>query len=117
MSHNVQYWIETADYDLETARAMLQTKRLLYVGFMCHLVVEKSLKACYVNAGRGIPPKTHNLRKLATLSGIYDTMSEEQKDFLDVLEPLNIEARYPIYKAAVAASLSEKTCQDLLRPN
>ena len=27
------YWVELSDYDLETA--MLQTKRYLYVGFMC----------------------------------------------------------------------------------
>ena len=32
----VNYWVELSDYDLETADAMLQTKRYLYVGFMCH---------------------------------------------------------------------------------
>ena len=28
----INYWIELSDYDLETASAMLQTKRYLYVG-------------------------------------------------------------------------------------
>ena len=28
------YWIEIGEYDLETARTMLRTGRLLYVGFM-----------------------------------------------------------------------------------
>ena len=28
----------------------------------------------------------------------YDDLSEEQMDFIDSLEPLNIEARYPSYK-------------------
>jgi len=107
MSDRVEYWVETAEYDLETARAMLQTKRYLYVGFICHLVIEKMLKACYADAGRGIPPKIHNLRKLATMTGIYDRMSSEQRDFIDRLEPLNIEARYPAHKEAVAASLNE----------
>ena len=37
------YWFEGAEYDLQTARAMLDTKRYLYVGFMCHQVAEKSL--------------------------------------------------------------------------
>lgn len=27
-----EYWFESAEYDLQTARAMLETRRLLYVG-------------------------------------------------------------------------------------
>ena len=38
------YWIEIADYDLETAKAMLVSKRYLYVGFMCHQAIEKILR-------------------------------------------------------------------------
>lgn len=41
----VGYWIKLADYDYETAKAMLNTGRYLYVGFMCHQVIEKALKA------------------------------------------------------------------------
>ena len=39
------YWKEMADYDLETAEAMFTTGRWLYVGFMCHQVIEKTLKS------------------------------------------------------------------------
>lgn len=28
------YWIDSADYDLQTTKAMLETKRYLYVSFM-----------------------------------------------------------------------------------
>lgn len=35
------YWFESAEYDLQTAHAMLDTQRLLYVGFMCHQAVKK----------------------------------------------------------------------------
>ena len=31
MNERVKYWIDTAQYDLDTAEAMLQTKRYLYV--------------------------------------------------------------------------------------
>ena len=41
----VRYWLNIADYDLDTAEAMHQTRRWLYVGFMCHQVIEKTLKA------------------------------------------------------------------------
>ena len=39
------------------------------------------------------PPYTHNLNYLADQSGVNAKMTEEQKDFIDLLEPLNIEAR------------------------
>ncbi len=45
MNDRIQYWVEMSDYDFETAKAMLETKRYLYVGFMCHQVIEKILKA------------------------------------------------------------------------
>lgn len=33
MSDNITYWIEMSDYDFDTANAMFETKRYLYVGF------------------------------------------------------------------------------------
>lgn len=114
MSDRVDYWIEIAEYDLETARAMLQTGRFLYVGFMCHQVIEKMLKARYADVHHELPPKIHNLRKLAGLTDIYGKMSEEQKDFADALEPLNIESRYPEYTQKVYASLNADVCKSLL---
>ncbi|WP_300685615.1 HEPN domain-containing protein [Acutalibacter sp. 1XD8-36] len=41
------YWLDCADYDLQMAKAMLETKRFLYVGFMCHQTIEKGLKAVF----------------------------------------------------------------------
>lgn len=41
----VAYWLDIADYDFDTAEAMYQTGRWLYVAFMCHQVIEKTLKA------------------------------------------------------------------------
>ncbi|HHY97395.1 MAG TPA: HEPN domain-containing protein [Firmicutes bacterium] len=99
-----------SDYDLETAEAMLSTSRLLYVGFMCHQAVEKALKGYYVFINRNDPPYTHNLSYLAKRSGLYDLLNEKQKDFLDTLEPLNIEARYPTYKAKLLQYLNLERC-------
>ena len=33
MDKKVKYWIDTAEYDLETAQVLLETGRFLYVGF------------------------------------------------------------------------------------
>ena len=45
MNERANYWLELSDYDIITAQAMLETQRLLYVGFMCHQAIEKILKA------------------------------------------------------------------------
>jgi HEPN domain-containing protein len=60
---------------------------------MCHQVIEKALKAYFVKHNDSNPTYTHNLMLLAEKSGIYDKMTDEQKDFLDFLESLNIEVR------------------------
>ena len=57
----IKYWIELSNYDLETANAMLKTKRFLYVGFMAHQTIEKMLKAYIVKIKNEVPSYTHNL--------------------------------------------------------
>ena len=109
------YWVELSNYDLKTAIAMFQTKRYLYVGFMCHQVIEKIFKACYSKLKEETPPYTHKLIYLAQHGGFYDLLSEEQIDFVLEVEPLNIEARYPEYKARLAKRLSPDYCETLIK--
>ncbi len=114
MNDKVTYWIEMSDYDFDTAKAMLETKRYLYVAFMCHQTVEKILKAYWSNVLEEPPLKIHNLSRLAEKSGLDKDMSEEQTDFIDELEPLNIEARYPSYKERLMKSLTSDRCKELI---
>lgn len=106
----IQYWLDIAENDLETAKAMLVSKRYLYVGFMCHQAVEKTIKAYYTGQKENPPPFIHNLKKLADEAGLYDILTDIQKDFLDEIIPLNIEARYPTYKERLLKSLDNNTC-------
>lgn len=110
----IKYWTDIADYDLETASAMLESKRYLYVGFMCHQTIEKILKAHFTKEKEDVPPFTHNLKTLANKSNIYNDFSEKQKDVIDELIPLNIEARYPTYKEKLLKSLNYKKCEQLI---
>jgi len=110
----VQYWLNMADYDLETAKAMQETKRYLYVGFMCHLVVEKALKAVITEVTNEVPPKSHHLVELAETAKVQDKMSNEQQSLLLTLNPLNIEARYSEYKDKIAQILTEERCVMLI---
>lgn len=110
----IKYWIDLAEYDMETAKAMNMSKRFLYVGFMCHQVMEKILKAYFVKLNNENPPYTHNLTILAEKSNIYEQFSDEQKDFLDFLEPLNIEARYPTTKEKLLSILNHEKCSEII---
>lgn len=95
---------------------MLQTKRFLYVGFMCHQTIEKGLKAVFVHRKPdGELPYIHSLVRLANLSKISAEMCEDQLSLLDVLSPLNVEARYPLNKEKLLRSLTESRCEDLIR--
>jgi len=117
MDSKVEYWFGIADYDFETAKAMLETKRYLYVGFMCHQAIEKALKAIIAHdcANGEMPPRIHDLTKLSARASLIDDMSSEQQDFLEELNPLNIEARYPENREHIAQRLNNTVCQALIK--
>ena len=100
---------------MDTAKAMLKSKRYLYVGFMCNQVIEKIFKAYYVKVNSNQPPHKHKLIKLAEESNLYKVMSEKQKDFLDIISPLNIEARYPTQKQELLEVLNDERCKNIIK--
>ncbi len=110
----IKYWVELSEYDMQTAEVMLESKRYLYVGFMAHQAIEKILKAYLVYSGSESVPYSHSLSFLAKKSNVYNEFSEEQKDFMDLLEPLNIEARYPTHKKQLLESLTPARCAEIL---
>ncbi|MCL2699905.1 MAG: HEPN domain-containing protein [Defluviitaleaceae bacterium] len=116
IGEKVKYWMNLSDEDMTVAKVLLDGKKFLYCGFMCHLAVEKILKAVIARgcADDDIPPKWHNLTKLAVHAGIFEMMSEEQQDFLEELNPLHIEARYPEYKSELASAMSKESCMELI---
>jgi HEPN domain-containing protein len=115
MDDKVKYWLELSDYDLETALAMLKSKRYLYVGFMCHQTIEKIFKALYTSKKMETAPYSHSLSYLAKKGEFYDTFSDYQRDFIDQIEPLNIEARYPSHKERLLRSLTHEKCLEIIK--
>lgn len=108
------YWLELADYDVETAQAMYDTKRWLYVGFMCHQVLEKSMKAFWCATKPDDPPYSHNLLSLYQSTNLSKLMSEEQVLFITQMMPMNIESRYPSYKDRLFRNLTPENCFQML---
>lgn len=92
-----KYWIDSAIHDLESAEVLYASGKYDWCLFLLHIVIEKALKAVYVQYNNNnTPPKIHNLVRLAELSGIG--LTEEQTELLDRINDFNLEARYPDYK-------------------
>ncbi len=56
-----RYWEMISDYDMETAKAMLEAKRWMYVASICYSSVERLIKGLIVFQTRKEAPKSDNL--------------------------------------------------------
>ena len=110
----VKYWTEIADYDLGTAETLYEGGRWLYVAFMCHQAIEKTLKAYWCSTQPNDPPFTHNLTTLSEGIGLDKEMSDDQLDIIATLMPMNIQARYPEYKDQLAKMLTKENCRNII---
>jgi HEPN domain-containing protein len=111
------YWLESARRDLETANGVYDLKRFDWSLFICHLALEKLLKALIVQAGE-TPLPIHNLNRLSEMAGL--DLSDEHQDWLTEITDFNIEARYDdaklnFYRKATEeyASLWRGRCNEL----
>ena len=94
---HIKYWLESAQHDLESAESIFDSGRYDWCLFIGHLALEKILKAVFVDRNdNNVPPKVHNLVRLAELSRIE--LGEDQKFHLDQITDFNIQIRYPDYK-------------------
>jgi HEPN domain-containing protein len=112
MDDLTRQWVERAQYDLDTAEAMLKAGRYLYVLFCCQQAVEKMLKAVIVTKTGELPPRIHNLLRLAETAGIES--SEEQIDLLTKLSGYYIKSRYPEEIRVAGAAIPQRLAQEIL---
>ena len=107
-------WLTIVAEDLVVAEDLYKLGHWLYTGFMCHQVIEKTLKAYWCVCRDDDPPYLHDHKKIAQGCGLYTKMSEEQLKFLELIKPMNIEARYQEYKDEVARTLNREKTADIL---
>ncbi len=106
----IKYWADLSDYDFVTAGFMLKAKRFPYCLFMCHLSIEKLLKALIVKSAKKHAPYSHNLVDLAKRTKI--DFSEESKMLLADLTEFNLEARYPEWQKNFYSKCSRGYAED-----
>ena len=92
----INYWLSSSDKDFKTMENLFNSKDYHWALFIGHLVLEKLLKAVYVKNVDETPAFIHDLSRLAEKAKLI--LTEEQKDFLDLVTTFNIKARYPDYK-------------------
>lgn len=115
IKNRIEYWLETADYDLKTAESMLKEKRYLYVGFCCHLTVEKLIKAYFWKVKNEEPPFTHNINIILGKLELLDIVPLKHQNLIDELIPLNIKSRYPDDKERIYKLLNYNKCRSLIK--
>ena len=93
MNKYIQYWLDSADHDLDVAESLFENAKYDWCLFIAHLVLEKTLKAFYVKYQNDFPPRTHDLVRLSEFVDLE--IDEETRDFLDSVNTFNISTRYP----------------------
>jgi HEPN domain-containing protein len=112
MRKDTANWIALADYDIETAGHMLATKRYLYVIFLCHLALEKLLKAHVAEVTQTVPIKTHDLIYLVKKCEL--ALPENHLDFIGKINTASIPTRYPDDLQRSLKEYSESVAKDYL---
>mgnify|MGYP000672160389 FL=1 len=102
-----------SDYDIGTAEHMLNTGRYLYVIFMCHLALEKMLKAHVTEVTKEIPRKTHDL--LYLVEKVKLELPKEYLDFVGKINTTSVPTRYPEDLQKMLKEFPKNVAEDYLR--
>ena len=89
----IDFWRKGAEEDWEVAQDLVDRGRVRHGLFFAHLALEKALKANVCRITEDIPPRLHNLVRLAELAQIKPQST--QTDILAEMNAFNIEGRYP----------------------
>lgn len=107
-------WLDRADYDMDTAKAMLQTGRLIYAVFMCQQSLEKCFKALLAYEDKEIVP-IHNLRRLAEFAAVVHELDESALLKLDFLSSFYINSRYKEDLQQLSKGITEPVVRDFIQ--
>lgn len=107
-------WLDRAVYDIDTAKAMLQTGRFIYAVFMYQQALEKCFKALLAYRDLEILP-IHNLRRLAELTDVIHELDESNLMKLDFLSRYYINPRYKEDLSQLSKGITEPVTRDFIQ--
>ncbi len=121
-----EYWLEAAQYDLESVRVMMHGGRYMYVAFMSQQAIEKLSKGIYTLYTDSEAPMIHNIwniyRQLKKEANLQEWLSiEEFENNLQKYKSLFVEllsyyisGRYPSFKEKISSSIDSARATKVL---
>ncbi|MBC2704296.1 HEPN domain-containing protein [Desulfobacula sp.] len=79
----INYWVDSAIHDLDVAETLFKSGKYDWCLFIAHLVLEKMLKAFYVKHVGKLPPRIHDLVRMAYMAEVE--FDEQTLEFMDAI--------------------------------
>jgi HEPN domain-containing protein len=89
----IDYWVISAEHDLDTAEALIRENKNDWALFLGHLVLEKILKAIIVKEKNEFPERTHNLIRLCNLANV--ALTTDDNVLFEQVNSFHMASRYP----------------------
>lgn len=105
--------IKIANYDLKVAEGCYKDRFYITSVEKCHNALEKILKAIIVSNEQNVP-KIHDLYRL-TQEAVIENLQSDIKLFLDELNDVYMNTRYPDDFDTLEDELTEKEVGEILR--
>lgn len=107
---DIQQWLRYAESDTVSSEALHKITQELNAIFHLQQAVEKTLKAVHIKQNSTMPPRLHDLQKLAGGCGLH--LTKERERLLMDLTTSYIDSRYPEQWGASPLGVSgEKTAK------
>ena len=106
----IAYWKNGAIEEWGLAQDLVKRNKTRHGLFFAHLALEKLLKAHVCRQIQDLPPRIHNLTRLAELAKL--PLTQAQVDILAEMNAFNLEGRYPDLSLV---PLSKKEAKEYLR--
>ncbi len=109
----IEFWIEQANDDWKAVHTLFNGKNFLQSLFFSHLVIEKLCKSLWIKHNiENVPPRTHNL--ITLLSATPVILTDEQSEFLLLLNRFQLEGRYPDYMTKMHNICNEMFTKEII---
>jgi len=103
----IDYWVTSSQEDFAAAKSLLEKGHFRHCLFFAHLAIERMLKAHVTRKINDVPPRTHNLLRLAEIADLK--LDTEQQQFLREFDVYQLAGRYhDSEESVIPASLAEE---------
>ena len=111
-----EYWLEFAQYDLESANAMFTSGRWFYVVFMCQQAIEKLVKGLHTLYVDDNIPRIHSIKTIIERfeDKLPSAVPEEKNRLFESLSAYYLNNRYPDYMGKLSSQISEVEATEIL---